>query len=77
VPPCAGGAPDALHKVYVEPTNACNLDCRICVRHSWDEPEGFMEWSVYERIVEGLGNQRPSRSWASVSRSCTRAWSTW
>ncbi len=45
---------DALRKVYVEPTNACNLDCRTCVRHSWNEPEGFMEWQVYERVVEGL-----------------------
>ncbi len=52
--PRAGGAPDALRKVYVEPTNACNLDCRTCVRHAWDEPEGFMEWLVYERVVEGL-----------------------
>jgi MoaA/NifB/PqqE/SkfB family radical SAM enzyme len=49
---------DALCKVYVEPTNACNLDCRTCVRHSWEEPEGFMEWSVYERIVDGLADAR-------------------
>lgn len=52
--PRDGGAPDRLRKVYVEPTNACNLDCRTCVRHAWDEPEGFMDWLVYERVVEGL-----------------------
>jgi hypothetical protein len=28
------------------------------VRHSWEEPEGFMEWSVYERIVDGLADAR-------------------
>jgi MoaA/NifB/PqqE/SkfB family radical SAM enzyme len=33
---------DELRKIYVEPTNACNLACRTCVRNSWDEPEGFM-----------------------------------
>ena len=42
-------------KVYVEPTNACNLACATCVRHSWDEPEGFMSWPTYEAVVDGLG----------------------
>jgi MoaA/NifB/PqqE/SkfB family radical SAM enzyme len=41
-------------KVYVEPTNACNLACATCVRHSWDEPEGFMEWPTFEAVVDGL-----------------------
>jgi len=41
-------------KVYVEPTNACNLACATCVRHSWDEPEGFMEWATFEAVVDGL-----------------------
>ena len=39
-----GEPDDRLRKVYVEPTNACNLSCSTCVRHAWDEPEGFMEW---------------------------------
>jgi hypothetical protein len=45
---------DELRKVYVEPTNACNLNCRTCVRHAWDEPEGFMEWDTCVAVVEGL-----------------------
>jgi MoaA/NifB/PqqE/SkfB family radical SAM enzyme len=36
-----------LSRVYVEPTNACNLACKTCVRHAWDEPEGFMAWDVF------------------------------
>ena len=36
------GQSDTLRKVYVEPTNACNLACATCVRHAWDEPEGSM-----------------------------------
>ena len=47
----AGGRP---LKVYVEPTNACNLACATCVRHAWDEPEGFMEWATFEAVVDGL-----------------------
>ena len=47
-------SPETPRKVYVEPTNACNLDCRTCVRHAWDEPEGFMAWPAFEAVVEGL-----------------------
>ena len=41
-------------KAYVEPTNACNLACATCVRHAWDEPEGFMEWATFEAVADGL-----------------------
>ena len=41
-------------KVYLEPTNACNLACSTCVRHAWDEPEGFMEWPTFEAVADGL-----------------------
>ena len=43
-----------LAKVYVEPTTACNLRCRICVRNSWSEPVGYMEMATYRRLVDGL-----------------------
>jgi MoaA/NifB/PqqE/SkfB family radical SAM enzyme len=49
-------APDILGKVYVEPTNACNLNCTTCVRHAWDEPEGFMEWATFAAVVDGLAD---------------------
>ena len=45
---------DALRKIYVEPTNACNLNCKTCIRHAWNEPEGFMEWATFEAVVDGL-----------------------
>jgi MoaA/NifB/PqqE/SkfB family radical SAM enzyme len=48
------GSADRLGKVYVEPTNACNLNCTTCVRHAWDEPEGFMEWATFEAVVDGI-----------------------
>jgi len=43
-----------LAKVYVEPTNACNLDCRTCIRNVWNEPLGRMTRETFARIVEGL-----------------------
>ena len=43
-----------LAKVYIEPTNACNLECRTCVRNVWDEPIGQMNGKTFGRIVKGL-----------------------
>ncbi len=43
-----------LGKVYIEPTNRCNLDCVTCMRNSWNEPLGEMSSTVFARIVDGL-----------------------
>ncbi len=43
-----------LARVYIEPTNRCNLNCVTCIRNSWDEPLGEMNSAVFSRIVEGL-----------------------
>ncbi len=48
-----------LKKVYVEPTNRCNLDCRTCMRNSWDEPLGQMSRETFARIIEGLKRISP------------------
>lgn len=65
-PVAAGGSTadpaGLLRKVYVEPTTACNLACRTCVRQAWDEPQGFMEWPTYEAVVDGLAALSPGGS---------------
>ena len=43
-----------LARVYIEPTTACNLQCRTCMRNVWDESIGHMEWHTFERVLEGL-----------------------
>jgi MoaA/NifB/PqqE/SkfB family radical SAM enzyme len=48
-----------LKKVYIEPTNRCNLDCRICMRHAWDEPLGQMSMDTFSRIIDGLRAYSP------------------
>ena len=48
-----------LAKVYIEPTNRCNLDCVTCIRHSWDEPLGTMSSETFSRIIEGLRSFDP------------------
>src|SRR5574340_838473 len=42
-----------LAKVYIEPTNRCNLTCRTCMRNTWDEPLGTMSDQVFDRIIAG------------------------
>jgi len=43
-----------LAKIYVEPTSRCNLDCRICIRNSWDEEQGDMSEATFSRLLEGV-----------------------
>jgi len=47
-------------RVYVEVTNACNLDCRICMRNVWDEPLGWMKDATFDRILEGVKEFSPT-----------------
>ena len=56
-----------LKKVYIEPTNRCNLECRTCIRHSWTEPLGHMSEETFGRIVEGLRGFR-SRAFRILRR---------
>ncbi|HEX3051877.1 MAG TPA: radical SAM protein [Aggregatilineaceae bacterium] len=41
-------------KVYIEPTNCCNLNCRTCIRNVWDEPLGLMNEAIFNRLVNDL-----------------------
>jgi sulfatase maturation enzyme AslB (radical SAM superfamily) len=53
---------DNLARVYIEPTNICNLDCATCMRNVWDEPLGKMSYDTFERIIAGIKqlNSKPS-----------------
>jgi len=48
-----------LARVYVEPTNTCNLTCLTCMRNVWDEDSGFMTEETYTRILEGIKKLTP------------------
>ncbi|MHB9092643.1 MAG: radical SAM protein, partial [Chloroflexota bacterium] len=45
--------PDAK-RLYLEPTNRCNLACAACMRHSWDDAPGDMSDEVFAAIVAQL-----------------------
>jgi MoaA/NifB/PqqE/SkfB family radical SAM enzyme len=48
-----------LAKVYIEPTNMCNLECRTCMRNVWGEQSGFMSEVTFNRIFEGIQSISP------------------
>jgi MoaA/NifB/PqqE/SkfB family radical SAM enzyme len=48
-----------LAKVYVEPTNRCNLTCRTCIRNNWGESLGRMSKATFGRIINGLRSFPP------------------
>lgn len=48
--------PMRLSKLYIEVTNQCNLNCRTCIRHVWDERPGMMNDRVFESIIEGISS---------------------
>ena len=48
-----------LAKVYLEPTNRCNLDCITCIRHSWDAEFGQMSADTFARILASLAEIGP------------------
>lgn len=43
-----------LAKLYIEPTNKCNLACVTCIRNHWDVEFGSMSQVTFERIIEDL-----------------------
>lgn len=44
----------SLTKLYIEPTTQCNLQCRTCIRNSWDEPIGAMDMTIYRKLLSEL-----------------------
>jgi MoaA/NifB/PqqE/SkfB family radical SAM enzyme len=48
-----------LAKVYIEPTNRCNITCVTCMRNIWDEPLGKMTRETFEKILDGLKQITP------------------
>lgn len=49
----------SLARIYLEPTNICNLYCRTCMRHDWKETLGRMESGTFQRILEGIAGLDP------------------
>lgn len=43
-----------LAKIYLEPTNQCNLTCRTCFRNDWQVNLGQMSSKTFDQLIRGL-----------------------
>ena len=44
-----------LKKLYIEPTTKCNLNCKMCFRHTWfDEPICDLSLEDYRKVIETM-----------------------
>ncbi len=43
-----------IKKVYVEITNACNLNCIMCIRRAWNAEIGYMKKETLDRALDFL-----------------------
>jgi MoaA/NifB/PqqE/SkfB family radical SAM enzyme len=57
-----------LAKLYIEPTNRCNITCRTCMRNTWEEPLGTMSSDTFDRLLAGLRTlpSKPSVMFAGI-----------
>ena len=44
-----------LKKLYIEPTTKCNLNCKMCFRHTWfDEPICDMDLETFRHVLRTM-----------------------
>ena len=48
-----------LEKIYIEPTNTCNLWCKTCVRNIWDEADCFMSEKTFANLLKSITQISP------------------
>ncbi len=48
-----------LTRLYIEPTDHCNLDCVTCYRNNWAEALGRMTDATYAHILAGITDLDP------------------
>jgi tungsten cofactor oxidoreducase radical SAM maturase len=43
-----------LKKIYIEVTNRCNLNCKMCFRRFWKDPLGEMRFEDFKKVFSQL-----------------------
>jgi tungsten cofactor oxidoreducase radical SAM maturase len=55
-----------IHKVYVEPTTRCHLNCRTCVRNIWGDPQTNMSMETFQHLAQSLADL-PQLEWVTFA----------
>jgi MoaA/NifB/PqqE/SkfB family radical SAM enzyme len=45
---------DSPHKLNIEVTTRCNLECSMCVRQVWKEESGDMSLDTFKALLPAL-----------------------
>lgn len=51
-----------LCTIAIEPTNKCNLSCKMCYIKKSGRITGFMDFDLFKKIIDQLQNQLPTKS---------------
>jgi len=43
-----------IKKIYLEVTTRCNFDCTTCIRNSWTDDIGQMDFTVFEMLLDQI-----------------------
>jgi tungsten cofactor oxidoreducase radical SAM maturase len=41
-------------RAYLEVTSHCNLNCAMCIRQTWRDPQGSMSTETFQAVLDGL-----------------------
>ena len=53
-----------LKKLYIEPTSKCNLNCKMCFRHTWfDEPFCDLSLEDYKQVLATMPKSVETRAY--------------
>ena len=47
------------YEFYMEITNKCNLDCKMCARSVMKRPQGIMKNSLFKKIIDEIISNQP------------------
>lgn len=45
-----------MKKVYLELTNSCNLNCKMCYRKAWHDKDTSMDYKVLRQVIDEISN---------------------
>ncbi|MBN2551065.1 MAG: tungsten cofactor oxidoreductase radical SAM maturase [Anaerolineales bacterium] len=43
-----------VERIYLEVNTRCNLNCAMCVRQAWSDPQGMMSWNTFQAVLDSL-----------------------